>query len=796
MISKHKLGARRLVYAFLLCVAAMFALGLIAPLLNVSRFSGAIQRKIEASLGRRVHFSGAHFTLLTGAGFSLENVTVEDDPRYGREPFAHAASLEAHLRLDKLLKGELQFSSLRLSEPSLNLVKAADGSWNVLGLLERVGAPRSAPLNLFPAFEISDGRVNFKLGSRKTTLYITDAYLSVYPERSGKLYVRFSGSPARSDRAGNGFGHVRGSANWYLAPATRESNQLEANLTIDPSNLSELATLIEGYDVGVHGTVSSQLRIEGPLTALRIKGQLSLDDVHRWDLLPASGERWRIGYQGSLDLSAHTLQLETVPEGTEPAAVALAVHVRDFLTRPTWAMLARLSDARAQDVLPLGKRMGFPLPDELRVDGAVDGALSYSRNLGLQGGVWIKNGVATLASLPSLHAALATASVWPDHIHFEPAALKTSTGGALRASGDYYFSNQRLVTTLNTEQFSLDAFKRTADAWFGAAAPLTFVRNGIVSGSITYAYAAQSEPSWSGQLQFADASVVAPALSGPLEHARGRITFDNSTLSLDHFSALLGDHTVSASYRYNGAAKRPERLHIEMPAADLVELEAELDPVLHGQSLLARLRLTRRSIPAWLAERNLDGDMSIGSLQVNGSDLGPFSARFLWRGASVAFSSLQLHLAEGLIRAHGSLNLASYSPAWDFDASASGFAWGGGLLSAEGQFHTAGAGLDSLRNLQAAGTFSGNNVQLSGEDSFRTVSGNFDFSFADGWPNLRLSKIEAEDGEDSWDGQAASQSDGKLIVDLEHDGRQRRVVSTLTPATPRPATLTTTALSQ
>jgi uncharacterized protein YhdP len=70
MISKHKFSARRLLYAFLACVAAIVVLGVIAPLINVSRFSGAIQRKIEVSLGRRVHFSEAHFTMLTGAGFS------------------------------------------------------------------------------------------------------------------------------------------------------------------------------------------------------------------------------------------------------------------------------------------------------------------------------------------------------------------------------------------------------------------------------------------------------------------------------------------------------------------------------------------------------------------------------------------------------------------------------------------------------------------------------------------------------------------------------------------------------
>jgi hypothetical protein len=803
MLQELKPNTRRLLQLLLFCVSGAVILGLIAPFVNVSRFSGAIERTLEASLGRQVHFSAVHLTLLTGVGFSLEDITIEEDPRYGIEPFAHAAALEAHLRMDKLLRGQARFSSLRLVEPSLNVVKQSDGTWNVMELLQRVSAPKRAPLNFFPAFEIAEGRVNFKLGKRKTTLYITDAGLSVYPERSGKLYLRFSGSPARTDRAGNGFGHVHGTANWYLTPANRESNQLEADITIDPSNLSEFTTLLEGYDVGVHGTVSSHVRIEGPATALRIAGTLRLEDVHRWDLLPANGEDWRIRYQGGVDLLAHTLQLETMPEHAgEATPVALQVRVNDFLRRPAWSVLAQLRDAPASDVLPFGKRMGLPVPPELAVKGAVKGAVSYSNRGGLEGGVLIKDAVATLPHLPPLHAALATVTLSPDRIHLDPAVIETFSdgetfsGGTFRAGGDYYFTGQRLVAALDTDRFSLDALKSTAEAWFGTPSALSVVHSGTITGRLIYAYEAGAAGSWSGRFQFEGAAIGPPALSLPLDHSQGRVTFDASTLTLDQFSANWGDHVVHASYRYNAAAKRPEHLHIEIPAADLAELEAALDPTLRAQGLLARLRLTRRSIPLWLAERNLDGDFRIDRFAVNGADLGPLSARFTWRGANLNFASLQLNLPEGLIRAHGSLNLASYSPVCQFAATASGFPWRGGLLSAEGEFNTSGTGLESLRNLHAAGTFSGANVQLSGDDSFSAVSGNFAFSFADGWPNLRLSKIEADDGEDAWGGEAASQSDGKLIVDLEHDGVQRRVISTLAPEVPPPATLTRTAAVQ
>ena len=107
-------------------------------------------------------------------------------------------------------------------DASLNLVKSDDGTWNAVSLVERIGAPRQTPLNFLPAVQISNGRIDFKLGTRKTTLYITETDLAIYPERSGKIYFKFNGSPARTDRAGNGFGNLEGTANWYLRPDVSE----------------------------------------------------------------------------------------------------------------------------------------------------------------------------------------------------------------------------------------------------------------------------------------------------------------------------------------------------------------------------------------------------------------------------------------------------------------------------------------------------------------------------------------------------------------------------------------------
>lgn len=762
---------------------AILILGFIAPFLNTDRFSGRIQQALELSLGRKVHFSKAHFTLFSGPGFSLEDVTIDEDPRYGLEPFAYVTTLEARLRLDKLLLGRMSFANLRLVEPSLNLVKRSDGTWNVVELVERLSAPRRAPLNFFPAMEVSGARINFKFGTRKTTLYIAGADLTIYPERSGRLSIQFSGSPARTDRAGNGFGHLRGTANWYLTPGN--ANELRADVILDPSNLSEMATLFEGHDIGVHGTVSSHARIEGPPTALRVSGELHLEDVHRWDLLPSSGEDWRIRYEGNADLLAHRLDLETSalhPGDATP--VTLQMRVADFLTNPGWSISAHLDKAPIQDLLPLSQRMGLAMPKGVAMQGTLDGVIGYSNNAGLTGGVAISHLTATLPSLPPLSAELATATISPDRVHFDPTTIQTSVGGTLQAGGDYYLSNRQIVVSLNAEEFPIHELKTTVEAWFGTPSALASLRDGNITGQLVYQHEGTTPETWAGQFQFSDSELAPPGLALPLEHSEGRISFDDSTLDLSRFSANLGQQVVHGSYRYNALARRPERIRLELPSADLSQIEAVLDPTLRAQGLLARLRFTRRAIPPWLATRNLEGDLSIGRFSVNQNNLGAISAHFVWEGPTVNFASIQLNLAEGLIRAHGTVNLASYSPRYLFAAKASAFPWRGGLLNADGAFETSGTGMETLQHMHASGTFSGEDLNLSPDDIFSKASGLFDFSFADGWPKLRLSNIQASDGEDAWNGAAASQSDGKLVLDLEHAGRQRRVVSTLAPENP------------
>jgi hypothetical protein len=781
LIGSDLLSFRRLWRTALIGLGMLALAGIIAPFLDGSRFSAQIQQTLETTLGRKVEFENVRFTFFSGPGFSLQNVTISEDPRYGLEPFAFVPTLQARIRLDKLLSGRVQFSSLRLVEPSLNLVKRGDETWNVVELVERLSAPRRVPLNFFPVFEVSGGRVNVKFGIRKSTLYLLGSDLSVYPERSGKLFIQFSGSPARTDRAGIGFGRLRGRVNWYVNPKSAAANHVEADVRLDPSNLSEITMLIEGHDIGVHGTVSSHARIEGPLTALRVRGELRLGDVHRWDLLPSSGEDLRIQYGGIADLLAHNLALNTFgARAGEITPVTLEMLISDFLTNPRCSVNAHLTEVPIGNVLPLGRRMGLAIPPDLSLTGTLGGIINYETNEGLNGNVEIRNVSATLPDVPPLGVGRAGATITGDRVRFNPTEIQTNNG-TLQIGGDFYLSMPRAQVSISVEEYPTEEFKRALRAWFGTPGTLKLLKDGRLSGQVAYSKNENEDPLWSGRVQFAGGVLSLPGLSVPLQHAEGRAKFDTSELELTQLRAAIGPRTLRGSYRYHADARRPEHLHIEMPAADLQEIQSFLAPTLEAQGWLARLRVARRKVPDWLRERNLEGEVDIANFSVGDVTLGPLWTRFVWQGTNVQFPSLRLRLPAGTLRAEGAANLSSYSPYYTFTASVEDYKWRGGLLSAKGTFDTGGAGAESLRNLHAAGMFSGSNLNLSLDDTFSKITGDFAFSFADGWPDLRLSNVQASDDENAWIGEAASQSDGKLIFDLEHAGQQRKIVSTLMP---------------
>src|ERR1700722_3039360 len=112
--------------AIFIAVLLVIVAGIAANFLPVDFVRPPIARALERGLGRRVEIGEIHFNLFTGPGFTLDSVTIHEDPRAGIEPFAYVETLEARVRVLSLLFRRLEFSRLRLGDATVNLVKTGD----------------------------------------------------------------------------------------------------------------------------------------------------------------------------------------------------------------------------------------------------------------------------------------------------------------------------------------------------------------------------------------------------------------------------------------------------------------------------------------------------------------------------------------------------------------------------------------------------------------------------------------------------------------------------------------------
>ncbi len=762
-------------------------LGLIAPFVSVGAYRGQIQKLLELSLGRPVMLGKTSFTLFSGPGFSIEGVTIGEDPRYGIEPCAYVPTLIARIRVEKLLLGRIELAELRLIEPTLNLVKQSNGDWNILDILQRLGSRNSFSGRFLPAVEISDARLNFKLGLRKTLLYVDNANVAAYPEASGKVRVRFEGSPFRSDRSGHGFGVIRGSANWYLKPPAANANKLEADLILERTDLSETTALIEGYDVGVHGAVSSRLSVSGPENALAINGDLRLENVHRWDLLSASGEDWHVQFQGLVDLAQQKAQLETLRSGLNGAVpVVLQVKANNFLKQPLWSVLAQLQQAPAQNLLPLAARLGLNFPAGLTATGNVDGVVGYSNRSGWNGGLALNQVQASLPQSTVLDFPATVLSIINDHVHVFPSEVRTKTGLAGQVTGDYLVSSRLLSFALNLAGSPVDSLNQILGSWFNAPPLLSALQNGTISGTLRYHAKAAAEALWNGDLQLTKGLLRAPGLAVPVRDLSARLSLANLQVDVPRFSAMVAGTPVGGEYHYNPAAARKERIRLQVGALNLAEIEHAFSASLTPQDFLSRLRWSRRAVPAWLADRNLEADVSVNHLLSDGVDFGALKGRFFWSGPAVQIAALQIVLPQGHLRAQGSITLSSGHPRYQISGSLSDYPFKNGLLDVSGHLETSGEGEQALANLQASGEFSGKDINAAPDVTFSKLTGNYTLTFAPGWPSLSLTDLQAEQAEETWQGSGTSDKTGALVLDLVNGTRQMRVLSTI-DASAKPA---------
>jgi len=741
--------------------------GLAAPYLTVNQYRARLQSSIERALGRRVELGRVTFSLFRGPGFSVDSVTIHEDPSIGLEPIVYVqdpGSMEIVPSVWSLMGGKFVIASIRLSYASINLTKSgrADdpGRWNFSSFINR------SVMSTAPAIHVRMGRFNFKFGDTKSVFYLTETDLDISPPGSlGKGWkVSCSSKPARTDRSAQGLGSFTLNGRWYVAP-----ERVDVDLQVDRTELGELTALLRGQSGSVHGTVSTRLHLGGPIHNIGIQGRLNIQDVHRWDLLPGKGQEWPLEVRGRLDLTGQLLEVQSTSAANVTPPLWLRFRAADYLTQPHWAVAANWNRFPVEPLLELAVHMGAQFPPKLRLTGTLDGALGYSGHGSLQGALAFHDTALTIPDSPPLGAK--EAHIVFDHgvARLTPAVVHTADQDEAQIEAAVSMDDGTLDLAISTEAMKVASLR--AQVALAAVPWLEQVRSGQWSGRLQYHRGAEAA-GWRGDLQLEDARMEVAGLADPIQFAAAHAQIEGSRVLLDHIQAQAGPLAFTGDYRYEPGAARPHRPRLRLEEADAADLEAELAPTLHrGRSLIARA-LGRTRLPDWLKQWNLDGTLQIGDLKLAGSHLTGVRARILWDEARVDLEGLQAKLDRAALSGRLAVNLRASNPSYRLSATVKGLSWQSGKVDIEGVIDTSGMGAQLAANLTSEGAFTGTALDF-GSFTWRTVSGSYQLA-----PRLRLTGLKVRAEDETYTGKGSTE-DGRLVILLSNGNKEMRMSGTL-----------------
>lgn len=758
-------------------ILLLLIVGAAAPFLSADRYRQRIQAALESALQRKAHLGAVRFTLLTGPGFTVKDVLIEDDPSAGLEPFAYVAELEARIGFASLWSGRLVFSTIRLNEPTVNLVKPAHAPWNVQPFLAGLAAGVH-PAQAVPEIQVRDARINFKFGAVKTVYYVNNASVDLYRNGPAGLSVRFSGEPARTDGTSKGLASIGGRG------TLRPDGRIELGVHLDRTQIAGLTALAHGQQLGLHGNLAVTAQLSGTLPSLAIVGTLSIDDLHRWDVTPSHGEAWTVPFRGSGDLRAETLHLEAAsPESAAPSFTA-HLEASDFLRALQWSFETEFHDIPAAPLVETARHMGAPIPESVSMGGIARGKLRLSNRAQLQGTVAFDRATVKVGNAATARIGDAEIVFQPEGITFGPAVVELPSGREARVEVRYAMREPALDVKIESEHLGIGEIAGPATSVLGAPPPLLDLGSvGEFRGSLAFHQAQDKPGAWSGAFELRNAVLDLPGIRDPVRIISANVTAAEEDVKVSRVHGRAGKLVFDGDAQFSPDGRGTERFHLTVAEADAADLESELLPALRrDQSFLARLR-RRTTVPEWLAHRKLDGVVQIRRLLSGDDVLGGVSGRVLWQGTEVICPRIDWRGEDA--RGAGTLrtDLSGAVPRYRWSGRLFHLDYHGGQLDVAGKGETAGIGSSLSRNLRAQGTFAGQSIPLAPDAEMQEISGAFRITGV----RIALTKVQAVQGTEVLSGEGAGIAGGKLTLDLGGPRRQVRYTSTLfASAEPRP----------
>jgi AsmA family/AsmA-like C-terminal region len=780
--------------------AVMILLGLFLVRPGAARLKVRIANSISLAVARPAEIGAVHIRFLPQPGFELENLVIYEDPAFGAEPMLRAPEVMAVVRLTSLVRGRLDISRLELTEPSLNLVRIADGRWNWEALLERTERTPLAPTAKsksearpgFPYIEASSGRINFKAGQEKKPYALLNADFALWQESENTWGARLKADPMRSDMSLNDAGVLRMNGTWRRAGSLRET-PLQFSLEWDRAQLGQLTKLVSGNDKGWRGEVRLDATLSGIPAAMRVAIDGSIQDFRRYDISSSEGLRLAAhcdGRYSSAEAMLHEISCRApVDSGTitlRGEAGLPGVHRVD--------VAMELESVPMSAVAQLARRAKKNLPPDLVSAGNVDGSFTVREaeaspgvpefqgrgeitDLRLRSAITkvefasgsipfvLSSGRASVRS-----AALSKSSrpldgvvlPIPDELHIEYGPFPVTLGRPVPAQARGWIARSgygmvirgdgEVSRTLRLASLlGLPALNANVEG----AAEMKLTIAGSWAGSISGSSSGFALPKVSGTVQLHNVRAAVRGVNGPIEISSAELQLLPDEARMEKLVALAGDA------RWTGSVASPRGCG--MPGACLVRFNlntedtglTELSKWLGSQPSERRwyqvLTSEEPRTPAFLENLRASGKVSVGHLRIHSLVAGRVSASLDLERGKLRISELRADVLGGKQRGDWQVDFVAAPPAYT----------GAGTLTGISLGQMAGAMHDPWISGTATGSYQ---LTASGADSaafWKSAEGGLLFDVRDGvLSHISLSSDEGPLRVAHWQGRARLRDGG------------------------------------
>lgn len=615
------MGIRRYTRFAALALALLAVAWFLPYVLSAEGYRHRVAMRLEQALGRPVRFGHISLKFVPRPGFSIDNVSVLEDPAFGSEPFARVNHIDCDLALLSLLRGRASLANLSLDGAAINLVRISPGRWNVERFV--AGAARALPAGGAPpslSIEVSDARLNFKIGVDKKPFAVTDLNGRVTLDRARHaLSFDLTGSPVRTDvRTGLGNpspGQIELQGYWL--PGQGGENALNATLRTRGALLYDWIPLLAGRNPEIYGLVDADARLTGSPGLLNVDARLRLTQLRRWESLPAAAQLpVSISLKGQLDRETGQASIGELEASFGDSRLSLRGKIQQLGANPVLSLTAAVDRSRLEDFISLIGRLAGQPPEwaswlPLRLTGALDSVvairgtwpdLSYSGLASTRGGKLVVRG----ASMPISDAVLRFEGrrfeLSPVRITATPrltliadGALslrgatmeRTTTPGKIRSAPR---KNIRPEPVQEPEyRISLAArsvpaheiIALAAHLGFGAARDLD--ARGPVTANLTMAGTLWPpvRPSLTGTVELRAADLVLPGLVKPIQISGAQIGINGERITIDPATASFAGAVFTGRVEHAGTRAQPWVFDLRSPTLDLAQASSWFEALGH-----------------------------------------------------------------------------------------------------------------------------------------------------------------------------------------------------------------------